>query len=115
MTSTWQVETGHLVWHWSEFGQRDQYHPHWILESSEAPSGYIPPLPDFANHSPFGGGWLGSSLTLPDATKRYSGRQHVQGDPARSRSFASWRKIAVTLIDRSMSAIPCLRQLCISA
>jgi len=26
-----------------------------MLENLEALSGYIPPLPDFANHSPFGG------------------------------------------------------------
>ena len=55
MMSSWQSEAGHLALRWSEFGQRDQYRPRWMLENLEALSGYIPPLPDFANHSPFGG------------------------------------------------------------
>ena len=55
MTSSWQSESGHLALHWSEFAQSDQYHPRWLLEGSEAERGYVPPLPDFANHSPFGG------------------------------------------------------------
>jgi len=55
MMSSWQSEAGHLALRWSEFGQRDQYPPCWMLESSEPQSGYIPPLPDFANRSPFGG------------------------------------------------------------
>ena len=55
MTSSWQSETGHLALRWTEVGQRDQYHPPWMLESSEAEGGHIPSLPDFSNHSPFGG------------------------------------------------------------
>jgi hypothetical protein len=55
MTSSWQSETGHLALRWTQVGQDDRYHPTWMLESSEAQGGYIPPLPDFSNHSPFGG------------------------------------------------------------
>jgi hypothetical protein len=56
MTSSWQSETGHLALRWTEVGQHDQYHPRWMLENSEAHGGgHIPPLPDFSNHSPFGG------------------------------------------------------------
>ena len=66
MMSSWQSEAGHLALRWSEFGQRDQYHPCWMLKSSEPQSGYIPPLPDFANRSPFGG----VSWFQPDPTGR---------------------------------------------
>jgi len=55
MTSSWQSETGHLVLQWAEVGQRDQYRPLWMLESSHAQGGHISPLPDFSSHSPFGG------------------------------------------------------------
>jgi hypothetical protein len=66
MMSSWQSEAGHLALRWSEFGKRDQYHPCWMLESSEPQSGYIPPLPDFANRSPF----EGVSWFQPDPTGR---------------------------------------------
>jgi hypothetical protein len=55
MRSSWQTETGHLACRWSEAGQRVQYHPGWMQESSDVQSGYLPPIPDFASHSPFGG------------------------------------------------------------
>jgi hypothetical protein len=56
MTSSWRTETGNLVCHWSDVGQRIQYSPRWMQETSDMQSGYLPPLPDFASHSPFGGG-----------------------------------------------------------
>jgi len=55
MTSSWKSDTGHLVLQWAEVGHRDQYRPSWMLESSHAEGGHIPPLPDFSGHSPFGG------------------------------------------------------------
>jgi hypothetical protein len=55
MKSSWQTETGHLACRWSEIGQRAQYKPRWMQESSDMRSGYLPPVPDFASHSPFGG------------------------------------------------------------
>jgi hypothetical protein len=55
MKSLWQIETGHLVWRWSEVGQLIQYNSRWMQETSEIQGGYLPPLPDFASHSPFGG------------------------------------------------------------
>ncbi|SPF44676.1 hypothetical protein SBA1_550041 [Candidatus Sulfotelmatobacter kueseliae] len=55
MTSLWQLEVGHLACHWSEAGQRIQYSPRWMQETSEAQGGYLSPLPDFTSHSPFGG------------------------------------------------------------
>lgn len=53
MRSSWQTKTGHLTCYWSEAGQRVQYHPRWMQETSE--SDYLPPVTDFASHSPFGG------------------------------------------------------------
>ena len=53
--TSWQTEAGHLVCRWSEVGERLNYAPPWMLESSEAQSGYLEPLPDFASRSPFGG------------------------------------------------------------
>ena len=55
MKSSWQTETGNLACRWSEVGQRVQYNPRWMQEASDIPSGYLPPLPDFASRSPFGG------------------------------------------------------------
>jgi hypothetical protein len=52
---TWQTETGHLACHWSEVGQHAPYNPRWMQETSDVQSGYLPPVPDFASHSPFGG------------------------------------------------------------
>jgi hypothetical protein len=57
MKSTWQTETGHLACRWSEVGQRFQYNPLWIQETSKVQSGYLRPAPDFASHSPFGGAY----------------------------------------------------------
>jgi hypothetical protein len=59
MRLSWQMETGHLVCRWSEVGQRVQYNPLWMQETSDIQGSYLPPIPDFASHSPFGGAtWL---------------------------------------------------------
>src|SRR5215467_5060419 len=55
MKSSWRSETGYLALRWTEVGQRDQSPPSWMKECSEAQGGHIPPLPDFLDHSPFGG------------------------------------------------------------
>lgn len=70
MKSSWQMETGRLVCRWSGIGQHVQYRPTWMKELSEIQSGYLPPIPDFASHSPFGepsGFWI-----LPQPAKRDS-------------------------------------------
>lgn len=54
MTSSWQVEAGHLECRWS-VGQYVQYNPSWMQEASNVQGSYLPPTPDFASHSPFGG------------------------------------------------------------
>jgi len=55
MQLSWLTETGHLACRWSEVGQRVQYNPRWMQETKEIQSGYLPPVTDFASHSPFGG------------------------------------------------------------
>ena len=55
MKSSWRMETGHLLCRWSEVVQHVQYNPPWMQEASEVQGSYLPPLPDFASHSPFGG------------------------------------------------------------
>ena len=55
MKSLWQTETGRLECRWAEVGQRAQYNPQWMKEASEIRGSYLPPVTDFASHSPFGG------------------------------------------------------------
>jgi len=55
MKSSCQAETGRLGWQWSDVGPRVPQIPGWLQELAEMPSSYIPPVPDFASHSPFGG------------------------------------------------------------
>lgn len=55
MKSSWQTQTGHLACRWSELERRAQYNPPWRQEASDIQSGYLPPVSDFAAHSPFGG------------------------------------------------------------
>jgi hypothetical protein len=55
MKSSWQTETGHLVCRWSDAGKLAPYDQRWMRETSNIQSSYLPPLPNFARHSPFGG------------------------------------------------------------
>lgn len=55
MGSSWQSETGHLAFHWSDVGHRGEYNLQWMQDAAETKGGYLPPVPDFASHSPFGG------------------------------------------------------------
>jgi hypothetical protein len=55
MATSWQTETGHLACRWSDLEQRAKYDPSWMQKTSDVPSGYLPPITDFASHSPFGG------------------------------------------------------------
>ena len=65
MTVSWKTETGKLACRWSEVGQLVRYNPLWLQERSKVPSGYLPPTPDFASHSPFGGRAAWFQLHLP--------------------------------------------------
>ena len=55
MGSSWRTETGHLACRWSEAGKHTQYKPRWMQETTDAQGSYLPPPPDYASHSPFGG------------------------------------------------------------
>jgi hypothetical protein len=55
MRSSWQTETGRLVCSWSAVGQRVHYNPQWMQDTSNIQRSYLPPVPNFASHSPFGG------------------------------------------------------------
>jgi len=55
MQSSWKIEMGHLVWRWSKVEQPASYTPQWIEEATDIHGSYLPPVPDFASHSPFGG------------------------------------------------------------
>jgi len=55
MKSSWKVEKGHLVSHWSEDRMKVPSHPAWMDQMKDIQGSYLPPLPDFADHSPFGG------------------------------------------------------------
>jgi len=59
MGSSWQEEKGHLALHWSDAGHRIEYSLRWMQEASEIKGSYLPPVPDFTSHSPFGGAtWI---------------------------------------------------------
>jgi len=55
MTTLWQTDEGRLTCRWREVDLRDRYNAPWMQETSHIQSGYLPPVPDFASHSPFGG------------------------------------------------------------
>ena len=62
MRSAWRSEEGHLTCRWAEVGEQVQYNPRWMQEASE--SGYVPPVVDFASHSPFAGvSWFRTTHT----------------------------------------------------
>ena len=55
MNISWQTETGHLLCHWSGLVEHIQYNPRWMQETLASQTSYLPPLPNFAAKSPFGG------------------------------------------------------------
>jgi len=68
MRVSWQAQTGHLTCRWAEVGQRVQYNPSWMQETSDIQSGYLPPIPDFSSHSPFGGvSWFQPQTAFRDS------------------------------------------------
>ena len=67
MKTSWGLEKGHLACHWSEVGNRVSYTSAWMREAADAQGSYLPPLPDFANHTPFG---------IPSWLARYFSQQN---------------------------------------
>ena len=57
MKTSWQTETGALVCRWSVNGDRIQYDPPWIQEASSGVyERFLPPTPNFVEHSLLGSG-----------------------------------------------------------
>ena len=54
MNCSWMPEAEILACHWSEVGRPSDYDPSRMLENSEGHGAWLPPVPDFASHSPFG-------------------------------------------------------------
>ena len=55
MTSAWQIKEGQLTRRWSGRMGHNQYDAPWMQTAPDIRSGYLPPTPNFASHSPFGG------------------------------------------------------------
>ncbi len=55
MRSSWQTETSGLVCRWSDAGKRVQYDSDWMQDANHVQGSYLPPVPNFASHSPFAG------------------------------------------------------------
>lgn len=55
MNSTWQVKDGRIACRWFGLTERVKYESPSMQTGSDNQSSYLPPMPDFANHSPFGG------------------------------------------------------------
>jgi hypothetical protein len=55
MRSSWEAEKGYLACHWYFGAPREPYNPSWMQKSSDSQGSYLPPLPPFSAHSPFGG------------------------------------------------------------
>jgi hypothetical protein len=55
MTSSWQVKDGHIACRWSGLTERVKYESSCMQPDADIQGSYLPPMPDFAGHSPFGG------------------------------------------------------------
>ena len=69
MTACWRAQSGHLTCNWSQAAERVQDRPSWMQESSDVRSPYLPPIPDFASHSPFGGAFWFEPITTRGASE----------------------------------------------
>jgi hypothetical protein len=60
----WVSSENGIACHWLEVGQRTPYPSQW-MEQGQTDGSYLPPLPDFASHSPFGGAtWFTPHLRI---------------------------------------------------
>jgi len=55
MTSSWQIKDGQIACRWSDLTEGVKSNLSWMQASPDIQGSHLPPLPDFANHSPFGG------------------------------------------------------------
>ena len=57
MKTSWQAESGGLTCRWSDILEGDTSDSPTTLQSSTGTTGtFVPPMPDFAAHSPLGSG-----------------------------------------------------------
>ena len=54
MKSSWNSKAGSLVCLWS-FEREPEYNLSWMQQTVEMQGSYLPPLTNFASHSPFSG------------------------------------------------------------
>lgn len=54
MKTSWGLEMGHLACRWFEGGTRVPYDWTWLRDVAGSQGSYLPPLPDFPSHTPFG-------------------------------------------------------------
>ena len=65
---TWQTDTGHLACRWLDLGKRVRYTARWMQENPDVRGSYLPAVPNFANHSPFGGpSWFQLQMDIQDS------------------------------------------------
>ena len=66
--TVWTFEGNRILCRWSEVGANIAYASRW-MEGTEMSGSFLPPVPDFASHSPFGGAtWFApQSTTLPNS------------------------------------------------
>jgi len=55
VNSSWQMKDGHITCRWFGLMEREKYQSPWMQTRSNIQGSYLSPMPDFANHSPFGG------------------------------------------------------------
>ena len=55
MNSSWQLKDGHIACRWAGLIERSKYESLWAQRTSDILGSYLQPMPDFANHCPFGG------------------------------------------------------------
>src|SRR6516164_8432786 len=91
MNISWRTETGHLSCRWSGAGNWTPYSPNWMKQCCDVRGSYLPPQPDFASHSPFGGpSWFVPSGGL-EYRRRHASRISVAQVSVLWQSGLAWR------------------------
>jgi len=54
MGTSWQSQSGQLTYRWTAIGYDAEFNLQLTRKNPVMQSGYLPELPDFASHSPFG-------------------------------------------------------------
>jgi len=65
--TTWSSDGFRIACRWVEVGRPTAYESRWIED--EMKGSYLPPPPDFASHSPFGGATWFTPHLIPPASE----------------------------------------------